>query len=136
VCVCVCVCDRSEVKSAASGEAIVSDPASLYVEKSPSDVITTPLDHARSDHTHSNHARSDHAHTGHAHASAPDMAEQRPDDTQFLFLDNDFQSSGVTQADWSAKKMVWIPSEREGFEAASVTKEIGNEVPLPVWAAH
>ncbi|KAG7273095.1 hypothetical protein CRUP_024825 [Coryphaenoides rupestris] len=115
---------QSEVKSAASGEAIVSDPASLYVEKSPpSDVITTPLDHARSDHT-----RSDHAHTGHAHASAPDMAEQSPDDTQFLFLDNDFHSSGVTQADWSAKKMVWIPSEREGFEAASVTKEIGNEM--------
>uniref|UniRef100_A0A8C5D0N1 Myosin, heavy chain 11b, smooth muscle n=1 Tax=Gadus morhua TaxID=8049 RepID=A0A8C5D0N1_GADMO len=49
------------------------------------------------------------------------------DDAKFLFLENDFSSS-VAQADWSAKKMVWIPSEREGFEAASVTKETGDEV--------
>ncbi|KAK0142498.1 Myosin-11 [Merluccius polli] len=96
----------------------------LYVEKSSSDVITTPLDRAHPDHAHPGHAHSDHAHpdharTGHSHSSALDMADPSPDDAQFLFLDN----TSTAQADWSGKKM-----EREGFEAASVTKETGDEV--------
>ncbi|CAL8301559.1 unnamed protein product [Merluccius merluccius] len=101
----------------------------LYVEKSSSDVITTPLDRTHPDRAHPGHAHSDHAHpdrarTGHSHSSALDMADPSPDDAQFLFLDN----TSTVQADWSGKKMVWIPSEREGFEAASVTKETGDEV--------
>ena len=130
VCVCACFCYRSEVT--VSGEAGLSNPAVLYVEKGSSDVITTPLDHAHSDHAHSDHTHPDQAHPGHAHSA--DMADPSVDDAKFLFLENDFSSS-VAQADWSAKKMVWIPSEREGFEAASVTKETGDEVPLPVWTA-
>uniref|UniRef100_A0A8C3PG82 Myosin heavy chain 10 n=1 Tax=Chrysemys picta bellii TaxID=8478 RepID=A0A8C3PG82_CHRPI len=34
----------------------------------------------------------------------------------------------ATQADWTAKKLVWIPSERHGFEAASIKEERGDEV--------
>ncbi|KAM4598241.1 myosin-14-like [Polymixia lowei] len=56
------------------------------------------------------------------------MAESATDDDKYLFLDNDFSKSGVAQADWSAKRMVWIPSEREGFEAANVKEEKGDEV--------
>ncbi|KAM8845605.1 myosin-14-like [Spinachia spinachia] len=56
------------------------------------------------------------------------MADPGPDDSKFLFLDNDFRNSGVAQADWSAKKMVWVPSEKEGFEAASVKEEKGDEL--------
>ena len=58
------------------------------------------------------------------------MAASDPasDDSKFLFLDNDFRNSGMAQADWSAKKMVWIQSEREGFEAASIKEEKGDEV--------
>ncbi|XP_035510181.1 myosin-11-like [Morone saxatilis] len=55
------------------------------------------------------------------------MAEPA-DDGKFLFLDNDFRNSGVAQADWAAKKMVWIPSEREGFEQASIKEEKGDQV--------
>lgn len=33
----------------------------------------------------------------------------------------------ATQADWTAKKLVWIPSERHGFEAASIKEERGEE---------
>jgi len=36
----------------------------------------------------------------------------------------------ATQADWTAKKLVWIPSERNGFEAASIREERGEEVQL------
>uniref|UniRef100_A0A673HZS7 Myosin-10-like n=1 Tax=Sinocyclocheilus rhinocerous TaxID=307959 RepID=A0A673HZS7_9TELE len=32
------------------------------------------------------------------------------------------------QADWTAKKLVWVPSERHGFEAASIREERGEEV--------
>ncbi|XP_034088748.1 myosin-11-like isoform X2 [Gymnodraco acuticeps] len=56
------------------------------------------------------------------------MADPAPDDSKFLFLDNDFRNSGVAQADWSAKKMVWIPSEKEGFETASMKEDKGDEV--------
>uniref|UniRef100_UPI0037E6FADC myosin-11-like isoform X1 n=1 Tax=Semicossyphus pulcher TaxID=241346 RepID=UPI0037E6FADC len=56
------------------------------------------------------------------------MADPAPDDNKYLFLENDFRNSGVAQADWAAKKMVWIPSEREGFEAASLKEEKGDEV--------
>ncbi|RVE69110.1 hypothetical protein OJAV_G00074670 [Oryzias javanicus] len=31
-------------------------------------------------------------------------------------------------ADWTAKKLVWVPSERHGFEAASIREERGEEV--------
>lgn len=57
-----------------------------------------------------------------------DMADAPSDDGKILFLDNDFRNSGLAQADWAAKKMVWVPSEREGFEAASVKEEKGDQV--------
>uniref|UniRef100_H3D140 Myosin, heavy chain 11b, smooth muscle n=1 Tax=Tetraodon nigroviridis TaxID=99883 RepID=H3D140_TETNG len=50
------------------------------------------------------------------------------DDSKYLFSENDFRNSGLAQADWAAKKMVWVPSEREGFEAASMKEEKGDQV--------
>ncbi|CAG5986511.1 unnamed protein product, partial [Menidia menidia] len=61
-------------------------------------------------------------------ADPANMADPAADDSKYLFLENDFRNSGVAQADWAAKKMVWVPSEREGFEAASVREEKGDEV--------
>ncbi|KAL0992608.1 hypothetical protein UPYG_G00095660 [Umbra pygmaea] len=55
-------------------------------------------------------------------------ANTAADDSKFLRQDQDFRDSGMAQADWSAKKMVWVPSEKEGFEAASMKEEKGNEV--------
>uniref|UniRef100_A0A3B3XH09 Myosin, heavy chain 11a, smooth muscle n=1 Tax=Poecilia mexicana TaxID=48701 RepID=A0A3B3XH09_9TELE len=57
------------------------------------------------------------------------MSNKAPtEDEKFLFVDKDFLNSPMAQADWSAKKLVWIPSERHGFEAASVKEEHGDEV--------
>lgn len=53
---------------------------------------------------------------------------QLSDDEKFLFVDKNFINSPVAQADWSAKKLVWIPSEKQGFEAASIKEEKGDEV--------
>uniref|UniRef100_A0A7N6A413 Myosin, heavy chain 11a, smooth muscle n=1 Tax=Anabas testudineus TaxID=64144 RepID=A0A7N6A413_ANATE len=50
------------------------------------------------------------------------------EDEKFLFVDKDLLNSPMAQADWSAKKLVWIPSEKHGFEAASVKEEHGDEV--------
>uniref|UniRef100_A0A3B3SL12 Myosin, heavy chain 14, non-muscle n=1 Tax=Paramormyrops kingsleyae TaxID=1676925 RepID=A0A3B3SL12_9TELE len=36
--------------------------------------------------------------------------------------------SASSQADWAAKRLVWVPSEKHGFEAASVREERGDEV--------
>ncbi|XP_063790445.1 myosin-11 isoform X3 [Pseudophryne corroboree] len=50
------------------------------------------------------------------------------EDEKFLFLDKNFINSPVAQADWTAKKLVWVPSEKHGFEAASIKEEKGDEV--------
>ena len=39
-----------------------------------------------------------------------------------------YGSDPNTQADWSAKKNVWIPDETEGFRRASLVKEVDEEV--------
>ncbi|KAG8558244.1 hypothetical protein GDO81_016927 [Engystomops pustulosus] len=55
---------------------------------------------------------------------------QKPltEDEKFLFLDKNFINSPAAQADWTAKKQVWVPSEKNGFEAASIKEEKGDEV--------
>lgn len=57
------------------------------------------------------------------------MSKKAPtDDEKFLFVDKDLLNSPMAQADWSAKKLVWVPSEKHGFEAASIKEEHGDEV--------
>uniref|UniRef100_A0A673B7D5 Myosin, heavy chain 11a, smooth muscle n=1 Tax=Sphaeramia orbicularis TaxID=375764 RepID=A0A673B7D5_9TELE len=57
------------------------------------------------------------------------MSKKAPsEDEKFLFVDKDLLNSPMAQADWSAKKLVWVPSEKHGFEAASVKEEHGDEV--------
>ncbi|XP_077577506.1 uncharacterized protein myh14 isoform X4 [Stigmatopora nigra] len=36
--------------------------------------------------------------------------------------------SAAGQADWAAKRLVWVPSEKHGFEAASIKEERGDAV--------
>ncbi|KAF4015616.1 hypothetical protein G4228_007002 [Cervus hanglu yarkandensis] len=54
--------------------------------------------------------------------------DQLSDDEKFLFVDKNFINNPVAQADWAAKKLVWVPSEKQGFEAASIKEEKGDEV--------
>ncbi|XP_053550628.1 myosin-11 isoform X2 [Bombina bombina] len=49
------------------------------------------------------------------------------EDEKFLYVDKNLNNP-LAQADWSAKKLVWIPSEKHGFEAASIKEEKGDEV--------
>ncbi|XP_041075858.1 myosin-10 isoform X4 [Polyodon spathula] len=50
------------------------------------------------------------------------------DPERYLFVDRAVVYNPATQADWTAKKLVWIPSERHGFEVASIREERGDEV--------
>lgn len=46
---------------------------------------------------------------------------------KFLYGDRSGVSDPLAQADWATKKLVWIPSEKVGFEAGSVKEEHGDE---------
>ncbi|XP_070831006.1 myosin-10 isoform X5 [Chaetodon trifascialis] len=50
------------------------------------------------------------------------------DPERYLFVDRAVVYNPAAQADWTAKRLVWVPSERHGFEAASVREERGDEV--------
>ncbi|XP_041425421.1 myosin-10 isoform X3 [Xenopus laevis] len=52
----------------------------------------------------------------------------RDDAERYLFVDRNPTSATATQADWTAKRQVWVPSEKHGFEAASIKEERGEEV--------
>uniref|UniRef100_A0A8C5HRU6 Myosin-10-like n=1 Tax=Gouania willdenowi TaxID=441366 RepID=A0A8C5HRU6_GOUWI len=52
------------------------------------------------------------------------------DPERYLFVDRAVVYNPAAQADWTAKRLVWIPSERHGFEAASIREERGEEVVL------
>ncbi|TRY55596.1 hypothetical protein DNTS_021482, partial [Danionella cerebrum] len=60
----------------------------------------------------------------------PEMAQRtgQEDPERYLFVDRAVVYNPTTQADWTAKKLVWVPSERHGFEAASIREERGEEV--------
>ncbi|KAM9363330.1 myosin-9-like [Symphorus nematophorus] len=49
------------------------------------------------------------------------------DADKFLYGDRSMASNPLAQADWATKKLVWVPSEKLGFEAGSVKEEHGDE---------
>ncbi|KAJ8264057.1 hypothetical protein GJAV_G00144580 [Gymnothorax javanicus] len=59
-----------------------------------------------------------------------DMAQRsgQEDPERYLFVDRAVVYNPATQADWTAKKLVWVPSERHGFESACIREERGDEV--------
>ncbi|XP_041959713.1 myosin-9-like isoform X1 [Alosa sapidissima] len=46
---------------------------------------------------------------------------------KFLYVDRNSINNPLDQADWASKKLVWVPSERTGFEAGSIKEEKGDE---------
>ncbi|KAM9473361.1 myosin-9-like isoform 2-T2 [Salvelinus alpinus] len=59
-----------------------------------------------------------------SHNTIPTMAT---DADKFLYVDRNMVNNPLAQADWATKKLVWVPSERLGFEAGSVKEERGEE---------
>ncbi|KAM9784097.1 myosin-9-like isoform X1 [Syngnathus typhle] len=49
------------------------------------------------------------------------------DPNKYLYGDRNLINNPLAQADWASKKLVWVPSERLGFEAGSLKEEQGDE---------
>ncbi|XP_013864338.1 myosin-9 isoform X2 [Austrofundulus limnaeus] len=49
------------------------------------------------------------------------------DADRFLYVDRNLVNNPLAQADWATKKLIWVPSERFGFEAGSLKEEHGDE---------
>uniref|UniRef100_A0A671SPQ4 Myosin-9 n=1 Tax=Sinocyclocheilus anshuiensis TaxID=1608454 RepID=A0A671SPQ4_9TELE len=49
------------------------------------------------------------------------------DAEKFLYADRNTINDPLAQADWASKKLVWVPSEKLGFEAGSIKEETGDE---------
>uniref|UniRef100_A0A8C6QAP5 Myosin N-terminal SH3-like domain-containing protein n=1 Tax=Nannospalax galili TaxID=1026970 RepID=A0A8C6QAP5_NANGA len=52
------------------------------------------------------------------------MAQQAAD--KYLYVDKNFINNPLAQADWAAKKLVWVPSDKSDFEPASLKEEVGE----------
>ena len=46
---------------------------------------------------------------------------------KFLVVDRNSFSDPATQAEWSQKRLVWVPHEQQGFVAGSMTKKARGE---------
>lgn len=46
---------------------------------------------------------------------------------KYLSVDKNRVNDPTAQAEWTAKKLVWIPDEKEGFVAGSIKSEKGDE---------
>ena len=54
-------------------------------------------------------------------------------DLKFLVVDRNSFSDPATQAEWSQKRLVWVPHEQQGFVAGSMTKKArGEEVEVEI----
>ncbi|XP_077591276.1 myosin-9-like isoform X1 [Stigmatopora nigra] len=49
------------------------------------------------------------------------------DPNKYLYADRNLINNPLAQADWASKKLVWVPSDRLGFEAGSLKEEQGDE---------
>ncbi|CAL8235266.1 unnamed protein product [Boreogadus saida] len=49
------------------------------------------------------------------------------DANKFLYGEHGADNDPMAQADWSTKKLVWVPAEKSGFEAGSLKEESGDE---------
>lgn len=53
-------------------------------------------------------------------------------DLQYLVVQRDVVNDPGAQAAWAAKRLVWVPNEAEGFLAASIRAEKGEEVEVQI----
>lgn len=62
-----------------------------------------------------------------AHWKMVDVDKSDPD-LKYLVVNRNAFNDPTTQAEWTQKKLVWIPHESQGFVAASIKSDRGDEV--------
>lgn len=53
-------------------------------------------------------------------------------DLKFLSVDRNTFNDPTTQAEWTQKRLVWVPHETHGFVAAGIKGERGDEVEVEI----
>ena len=61
-----------------------------------------------------------------------DVVDRSDPDLKYLVVDRRAFNDPTTQAEWTQKRLVWIPHEAQGFVAASVKKDKGEEVEVEI----
>jgi len=61
-----------------------------------------------------------------------DAVDRSDPDLKFLVVDRNAFSDPATQAEWSGKRLVWVPHETHGFVAASMKRAQGEEVEVEI----
>jgi len=61
-----------------------------------------------------------------------DSVDRSDPDLKYLIVDRRALNDPTTQAEWTQKRLVWIPHESQGFVAASVKSDKGEEVEVEI----
>ena len=61
-----------------------------------------------------------------------EVVDRLDPDLKYLIVDRRAFNDPTTQAEWTQKKLVWIPHEGIGFVAASIKKDRGDEVEVEI----
>ncbi|CAD7076858.1 unnamed protein product [Hermetia illucens] len=59
---------------------------------------------------------------------ADDMGDRNDPELKYLSVERNPFNDPATQAEWTQKRLVWVPHENQGFVAASIKREHGDEV--------
>ncbi|XP_058796556.1 myosin heavy chain, non-muscle isoform X2 [Phymastichus coffea] len=65
-------------------------------------------------------------------ADGDSRADRSDPELRILSVDRNSFNDPATQAEWTQKKLVWVPSENQGFVAASIKGERGDEVEVEI----
>lgn len=65
-------------------------------------------------------------------ADADSRADRSDPELKILSVDRNSFNDPATQAEWTQKKLVWVPSEQQGFVSASIKGERGDEVEVEI----
>ncbi|XP_011503112.1 PREDICTED: myosin heavy chain, non-muscle isoform X2 [Ceratosolen solmsi marchali] len=65
-------------------------------------------------------------------ADADSRVDRSDPELRILSVDRNSFNDPATQAEWTQKKLVWVPSELQGFVAASIKGERGDEVEVEI----
>lgn len=65
-------------------------------------------------------------------ADADSRLDRNDPDFKYLVVDRNAFNDPTTQAEWTQKRLVWIPHDNFGFVSASIKGERGDEVEVEI----
>lgn len=65
-------------------------------------------------------------------ADVDSRVDRSDPELRFLSVDRNSFNDPATQAEWTQKKLVWVPHESQGFVAAGIKGERGDEVEVEI----